>query len=299
MRGKTKKDKLVPYLFIAPFLISFLLFFIVPSVYSFYLSFTKYPGYGEAKWIGMGNYKNILTYGRFHSALGRTFFYWLVKFIPVTVISFLMAYCLRTKVMLGNSLSKVIKPILFLPQVCATTACALVFMIIFATQTGVVNQMFGTDVAWIENAATSKWVVLLLLIWRGAGWFMVVYLSGMTAISQEVIEASKIDGANGFQSMRLVILPLMKQTFKFAFIMDAISSLRMYTEAAVLTARDAGSVAREVAEGVINLLMFNLNSGNFGMACAYGWIIFVIIFIISLFILGAFQEKKERGGKNG
>lgn len=293
MRGRTKKDKLVPYLFITPFLLSFLLFFVVPSVYSFYLSFTKYPGYGTAEWLGLENYKNILTYGRFHSALGRTFFYWIVKFIPVTVVSFMMAYCLRTKVMLHNPLSKIIKPILFLPQVCATTACALVFQIIFATQTGVVNQIFGTEVAWIENAVTSKWVVLILLIWRGTGWFMVVYLSGMTAISQDVIEASRIDGANAFQTLRLVIIPLMKQTFKFAFIMDAISSLRMYTEAAVLTAKDAGSVAREVAEGVINLLMFNLNSGNFGMACAYGWIIFVIIFVISLFILGAFKDHEE------
>ena len=106
---------------------------------------------------------------------------------------------------------------------------------------------------------------------------------------------NKIDGANAAQTLRLIIIPLMKQTFKFAFIMDAISSLRMYTEAAVLTAKDAGGVAREVAEGVINLLMFNLNSGNFGMACAYGWIIFVIIFVISLFILGTFREKKEKG----
>lgn len=297
MRGKTGKDRIVPYLFIAPFLISFLLFFVVPSIYSFYLSFTKYPGYGTAKWVGINNYKNILSYGRFHSALLRTFFYWIVKFVPVTVISFMMAYCLRTKTLLHSAVSRVIKPILFLPQVCATTACSLVFMIIFATETGVVNQLFGTDVAWIENAVTSKWVVLLLLIWRGAGWFMVVYLSGMTAISQEVIEASRIDGANSFQTLRLVIIPLMKQTFTFAFIMDAITSLRMYTEAAVLTAKDAGSVAREAAEGVINLLMFNLNSGNFGMACAYGWILFVIIFVISLFILGAMSNHDERGKK--
>ena len=162
----------------------------------------------------------------------------------------------------------------------------------FATQTGVINQIFGGEISWIENARTSKWVVLILLIWRGAGWFMVVYLSGMTAVSQDVIEASKIDGANAAQTLRLIIIPLMKQTFKFAFIMDAISSLRMYTEAAVLTCKkNAGGVAREVAEGVINLLMFNLNSGNFGMACAYGWIIFVIIFVISLFILGTFREK--------
>ena len=114
MQGKSLKDKVVPYLFILPFLISFLLFFVIPSIYSFYLSFTKYPGYGQAKWLGIQNYRNILHYGRFWDALGRTFFYWLVKFIPVTVISFMMAYCLKTKAIVNNPVSKVIKPILFL-----------------------------------------------------------------------------------------------------------------------------------------------------------------------------------------
>ena len=92
---------------------------------------------------------------------------------------------------------------------------------------------------------------------------MVVYLSGMTAVSQDVIEASKIDGANAAQTLRLIIIPLMKQTFKFAFIMDAISSLRMYTEAAVLTAKDAGGVAREVAEGVITVSYTHLRNIRF------------------------------------
>ena len=69
MQGKSLKDKVVPYLFILPFLISFLLFFVIPSIYYFYLSFTKYRGYGQAKWLGIQNYRNILHYGRFWDAL--------------------------------------------------------------------------------------------------------------------------------------------------------------------------------------------------------------------------------------
>lgn len=285
------KDKAVPYLLIAPFLLSFVLFFVVPSVYSILLSFAKYAGYGKIKWVGFGNYKSILSYSRFWEALARTAFYWLVKFIPVTVISFMLAWSLRSSAMRNNPLSKVFKPVLFLPQICATTAVAIIFEIMFARETGVVNQIFGTTIAWIENQTTSKWVVLLTLMWRGVGWFMVVYMSSMSAISDDLMEAARIDGATEVGIIFHITIPLMKQTFKFAFIMDAITSLRMYTEAAVLTSTSGGT-AKQSAEGVINLLMVNLNSGNFGMASAYGWIIFIVIFVVSMFIFSAMKDEK-------
>ena len=285
-------EKLIPYCFIFPFIFSFILFFVIPAIYSFALSFARFPGYGEIKWIGLHNYKNIMIYSRFWESLGRTFFYWVAKFIPVTVISFMLAVCLQSRLLTG--LSKFYKPILFLPQICATTASALVFMVIFAKQTGVINQLLGLDISWIESSIYSRYAVLILLLWRATGWYMVVYVSGLTSISPDVLEAGIIDGANAIQRLLKITIPLMKQTFIFAFTMDAINSLRMYTEAAVLTANDAGGIARQDAEGVINLLVMNLGSGNFGMASAYGWILFIIIFVIALLILNMFKDKKIR-----
>ena len=280
-----------PYLFLLPFVLSFLLFFVVPAVYSIFLSFTKYPGYGAYKWVGLQNYKNLLSYPRFWAAFGRTVFYWLAHFVPVTVISFLLAVCIRTKTV--SRASKVVKPILFIPQICAVTATALVFQILFAGKTGTINQLFGTSIAWLENAAYTKWVVVLLLIWRSVGWFMVVYLSGLTSVPDDVLEAARIDGASAWQSMIRVTIPILKPTFLFAFLMDAISSWRMYTEIAVLTATEVGNISREGAEGVINLMIINLRSGSFGMASAYGWILFLITFMISMFMLRLFRNKES------
>ena len=286
-----KKQKYIPYLYILPFLISFVIFFVVPTVYSFALSFAKYPGYGVVKWIGTDNYHNILRYSRFWDALQRTLFYWVVKFVPVTVISFMIAVCLKST-LLGSRMQKIYKPILFTPQVCAVTASSLIFGLIFANQGGVINSLTGRTFAWVESPVWAKWVVLILMTWRGIGWFMVVYLSGLTSINPEIYEAATIDGSNAVQSLFHITIPLMKQTFLFAFIMDAISSLRMYTEAAILTGTNGGN-AKPVAEGLLNLLMSNLNSGNFGMASAYGWIIFVIVFIVSMAIFAMMREKEE------
>ena len=283
-----KKHGYVPYLYILPFLISFVIFFIVPTVYSLALSFAKYPGYGAIKWVGWKNYTSIVNYGRFYDALQRTLFYWIAKFVPVTVISFMLAVCLKSQIV--DRVSRIYKPILFAPQVCAITASSLIFSLIFANQGGVVNAIFGTSIAWTESKIWAKWIVLLVMAWRGVGWFMVVYLSGLTSINPELYEAAKIDGANAAHSLFRITIPLMKDTFLFAFIMDAISSLRMYTEAAILTGVN-GANAKPVGEGLLNLLMANLNSGNFGMASAYGWIIFILVFVISM---GIFYTMKER-----
>jgi ABC-type sugar transport system permease subunit len=294
MKKNQFKRNITPYLFIAPFLISFVLFFIIPSVYSLILSFYKYAGYGEAKWVGLQNYQSIFTYQRFWDALKRTLFYWLAKFVPVTVVSFMLAWVLRGRTIRDSKAGKFFKPVLFIPQICSTTAVAIIFEILFARQTGVINQLFGLDIGWIDGTTTVKWVVLILLIWRSIGWFMVVYMSGMSAISDEITEAALIDGASEFQTMIHITIPMMKSTFEFAFIMDAISSLRIFTEPAVLT-DTSGNLSKATAEGVINLLMANIQSGNFGMASAYGWVLFVIIFVVSMFIFSAMRDKE--GGR--
>ncbi len=207
-----KKQKYIPYLYILPFLISFVIFFVVPTVYSFALSFAKYPGYGVVKWIGTDNYHNILRYSRFWDALQRTLFYWVVKFVLVTVISFMIAVCLKST-LLGSRMQKIYKPILFTPQVCAVTASSLIFGLIFANQGGVINSLTGRTFAWVESPVWAKWVVLILMTWRGIGWFMVVYLSGLTSINPEIYEAATIDGSNAVQSLFHITIPLMKQTF--------------------------------------------------------------------------------------
>jgi len=284
-----RRERLVPYLLILPFLLSFLLFFLIPSVYSFLLSFAKYPGYGDVKWVQFSNYSNILKYARFWEALRRTIFYWLVKFAPVTILSFLSAVCIHSRLM--NRANRLYKPMLFLPQICATVATSLVFQVILAKKSGVINQLLGTEIGFIDNKTLSQYSVLLMMCWRAIGWYMVVYLAGLTTISDEINDAALIDGCNAWSKMLYITIPMMRQTFMFAFIMDAIGSLRIFTEPAVLTGTE--NLATQNAEGVINLLMMNIKGGNFGMASAYGWIVFVLIFAVSTMLLRLFKEREE------
>ena len=120
-----KKKTIIPYLFITPFLIAFALFFVYPAGYSLYLSFLKYKGYGEATFVGLNNYKSLLTYALFWKSLGNTAFYFLAHFVPVMAGAFLFALAMQSSY-IGRA-QKVIKPVLFLPQVVPLVASALIF----------------------------------------------------------------------------------------------------------------------------------------------------------------------------
>ena len=273
-----RSERKVPYLFIAPFLISFLLFFAFPAAYSFVLSFYKYKGYGTATFVGLKNYISLLNYSAFWKSIRNTLYYFLMHIIPVMAGAFISALVLSSKRM--HRVQKLFKPLLFLPQVVPVMATALTFRIIFATHTGVINQMMNLSVPWLEDAVLMRLCVVALVVWRSTGWFMVIFLAGLTTINSDLYEASTLDGATYLQQTVHITLPLMKPIFLFAFIMDAISSFKIYTEVNVMIAGTAN--APTDAASIMNMITQNLENGNFGTASAAGWLLFILIAVISV-----------------
>lgn len=282
---KTLRKNLVPYVFILPFMISYVIFFLYPAIYSFGISFFSYKGYGSANFIGLKNYLDLFKYGTMWATLGNTFFYFIGSFIPTMVFSFLLAILVRSKPV--KRFQSIYKPILFLPQVCAIVASALCFKIIFGERVGVFSQLLGKTMPFLTDMQLMKWTVVALITWRAIGWYFIIYLSGLTTISDEVTEAASIDGANAFQSIRLIILPLMRPTFMLAFITSAIGSLKMYTEPNLMLAQNYDP-PMQVAP-FTNIIINSMSSGQFGMACAAGWILVFVILILTLIQMKFFK----------
>ena len=273
-----RSERKVPYLFIAPFLISFFLFFAFPAAYSLVLSFFKYKGYGKATFIGFDNYISLLKYSAFWKSIRNTLYYFLMHIIPVMVGAFVSALILSAKRM--KRVQKIFKPLLFLPQVVPVMATALTFRIIFATHTGVINQMLNLSIPWLEDPTLMRLCVVALVVWRSTGWFMVIFLAGLTTINSDLYEASTLDGATPLQQTFYITIPLMKPIFLFAFIMDAISSFKIYTEVNVMIAGTAN--APTDAASIMNMVTQNLENGNFGTASAAGWLLFILIAAVSI-----------------
>jgi len=282
----------LPYVLLMPFFITFFLFFAFPAIYSLVLSFFNYRGYGEARFVGFGNYIALINYGAFWKSVGNTFFYFAAHIIPVMLGALLLALAMQSKAVgIGR---KLFKPLIFLPQIVPVIATALIFRIIFATRSGAVNQLFGLDIRWLEDVDVMRWIVVLLVVWRATGWFMVVFLAGLTTISSDLYEAAMLDGASTRQKLVYITIPLMRPFFLFAFIMDTISSLKIFVEPNILWPAQSNPPT-DIAP-MMNMITTNIRGGNFGLASAAGWLLFLIVLVVSLIQL-YLMRNRDKGAR--
>jgi ABC-type sugar transport system permease subunit len=285
-----KLEKVVPYIFILPFILSFLAFFLFPAIYSFVLSFFQYKGYGTATFIGVDNYVRLLTYRTFWQYLANTVFYFLAHFVPVMALAFVFALAVRSDLI--RRYQQFYKPIIFLPQMTASVAAALIFRIVFGGSAGVINQVLGTQVPFLTDLDLIKWPVVALVIWRATGWYFVIYLAGLTTIDDDLIAAAKIDGTTAVQRVVHVVLPIMKPIFMFAFVMDAISSLKIYNEPNLIM-NNIGNTPTQAAP-YMNTVVDNLQAGYFGAASAAGWLLFVVILVVTMLQFSLFGRGDDK-----
>lgn len=279
------KRQIAPYLFILPFLLSFLAFFLVPVVYSMVISLMKYKGYGTMKYVGFDNYRRLFTYNAMWNSLLNTLEYFVLAMIPVMIIAFLLAVVVRSHAM--ARWQKVYKPLLFLPQVCAVVASSLVFKVIFGTNVGAINQILGTSINFLGDTKLMKLPVICMLIWRNTGWYFIIFLSGLTTISDDLLDAAKIDGATSVQTMFYVTIPVMKPIFKLTFITYAIGAFKLYTEPNLILSKEEAPLA---VAPFVNMITTNINGGALGMASAAGWILVLLILALTLMQMRMFKE---------
>jgi ABC-type sugar transport system permease subunit len=272
------------YVFILPFLLLFVVFSAFPDVYTLILSFQHYAGYGTATPAGIQNYAALFRYPVFWTELENTLEYWVLHAIILIPVAFILALIVRSKSVRGKPAWRAI---IFLPQVMSVVAVTLAFQVMFANPGGAINNLLGLQVAWLTDFAVTKWVVVALLVWQGLGFWFVVFLSGLTSIDPAVEEAAMIDGAGAFRRAITILVPLMKNVFLFAIVIDAITSMALYTQPTVLAATQ-GVLDPSVAP-LSSLVVVNLQSGSFGESAAAGWLLFLLTVVVSIAIFGAFR----------
>lgn len=287
---KTRRENpWVPWMFLAPFLIVYLWFFLGPALYSFVLSFMKYKGYGAMKFVGADNYLKLLQYSAFWSSLKNTLFYLVGHVVLVVILSFLLALLIKSKVIKHKSLFKVG---FFIPQITASVAAIMIWKVVLGTKTGVINTLLGTEIGFLEDLTLMKWSIILVMAWRSIGWYMVIFFAGLSTVPEDVVEAAMVDGANAFQRMMKIIIPLMKPTFVFVLFNCCVTTFKVYNEPNLLIGSTNSAAPVSVAP-IMNMVTNNIRNGNFGTASAAGWLIFLFILIISLIQSSVLKEKKD------
>jgi multiple sugar transport system permease protein len=279
-RRSTLKQNLIAYSFILPNLLGFALFTLVPMAFSLALALMNWDGANEVTWAGLDNFKRLLSDTTFRISLFNTFYY-VIGTVPPTMIASLGLAMLLNQRLSGRNF---FRTSFFFPFVASLVAVAVVWNMLFHPAMGPVNQLLAA--LGVENpprwSASVDWAmptVIMASIWRGMGYYMIIYLAALQGIPSYLYEAAEIDGANAWQKFRYVTLPMLTPATFFVSIMLTIYSFKIFDLILVMT---GGGPGRATNVLVIHTYNVAFREFRFGYASAIAMVLFLIVLIITI-----------------
>lgn len=267
--------------FIAPAFILFTLFIIIPAVSSVYYSFTSWDGISPGiKFVGLANFKEILTSARFGNALENT----VILTVLISIIENALALALALLVDRVAQAKNLFRAVFYVPVIISGIVSGFIWKIMYNYNFGPINTMlealgFGAlKQDWLGNASFALASVGLVLIWKGAGYYMVIYLASLQGVPLEVVEAATIDGAGAVQRFRRITVPLISGAFTINFTLSLISGLKVFDQIAVMTDGGPGFATETV---VYLLYKAGFNEGRQGFGTAVGLVLLFLILILN------------------
>ncbi len=270
------QNTLTAWLFILPALTGTLVFIIIPVICSFSLSFADWDLINEIKFAGLNNYKIILTDNLFWQMLRNTFVYAISVSVLGVILPLILACILNSKIR-G---SEFYKTAYFIPFITPMIVIALVWQWIFDPNIGAVNTLLNLHINWLYDKAYAMPVLIGVSVWKLIGYNMIIFLSGLAGINQELLEASKIDGANAVQTFKNITVPLLSSTIFFVIVITSISSFQVFDLIYMMT---EGGPENSTMVLVYSIYKYAFEYFDVGRASAIAYVLFAIIFVLVLF----------------
>ena len=287
-------QKVVPYIFVSPFVLSLLIFTLYPTIKALIMSFQSILP-GQVTFIGWDNYSRVFN-PVFYKALTNTTIYVILTVTILTIFPIIFAVLLDSKL---TKFKTLFRASLFVPALTSTIVAGMVFRLMFGeSDTAVANQIlhfFGLEsVAWQYNGWSGMLLMVLLCTWRWMGVNILYFLAGLQNVPKELYESADIDGANVFEKFRYVTIPFLKPVTIFVVTISIIAGFRMFEESYVFwPAGSPGNIGLSVAGYIYQQ---GISRNDMGFGAAIGVILMIIIFIVSIIQLkltGAFKRGDE------
>lgn len=273
--------KLIPYLFLFPAIAILTLTVFLPAISAFSLSFTQYE-YDltqPPQWIGWSNFQRLASDRVFWQTVGNTLLY-LVGAVPVLVIVPLILAILVNQKLKGIYW---FRTAFYTPVVISMVVAGIAWKA-FYTSNGLINQFlkawgFESGIPWLTSPDLALWSVILVTIWKGLGYYMVIYLAGLQGISPELYEAAAIDGSDGWRRHVDITLPLMGPYLFLVAVISAISATKVFEEIYVMTQGGPRNSSKTVVYYLYERAFQDL---DISYACTIGLVLFVGILGLSI-----------------
>lgn len=275
------RQYLTAYGFLIPYLAFYVTFVLLPVLWSFYLSLCKGGLLGGTEFTGLQNYIKAWNNSLFLRALQNTAYYTLLV-VPLAMLSSLTLALLIDK--MAPFWQNVVKSALFLPMVSSVVSLSIIWKAIFIPdRNGPLNTLVGVfgipPQNWLGNPDLVIPSIVGFEIWRGYGFWVIVFLAGLDAIPNDLYEAARVDGANAWHILTRITLPLLRPTFLFLLVMGFIWNLQLFDAVYMLT---AGGPANASATVVWYVYQNAFHFENLGLAATMGVLLLVIILILTV-----------------
>jgi multiple sugar transport system permease protein len=279
MGKMARQEALWGYAMVAPLLIGLALFFYVGLGASLYLSFTEWDVLTPPKWVGWENYQRFLENPLYLKTLWNSLRFTLML-VPLGMLAALsMALALNREMPLRGFY----RVLFFLPVLTMPVAIAVVWKWIYAPDFGLINQVLaafgGPRVKWLSDVNTAMLALVLMSIWSGSGYGMIIYLAGLQNISRSYYEAAQVDGASGWQQFANITVPLLTPTIFFSLVTSTISAFQVFDIVYVMT---KGGPMDSTRTMVYTIYEDGFRFFRMGNASATAWVLFAIILVITI-----------------
>ncbi len=259
------------YYFLLPALLFLGAFSLLPTLQVFYYSFLKYNAFGKSVFIGFDNYAKLFSDSNFWWAVLNSLIFILIT--PVLmIISLLLALMIRKP----NNKIKFLRSVYFLPVVTPVVIVGIIWRWIFAEDTGLMNYLLSLisapQISWLTRYPQNLGSIMIVTIWRGFGYYLMIFLAGIAVIPKELEEASRLDGANKFQQIYHIILPSLKPTLILVFVLSSTAAIKIFTELYIMIPGTPDSNKTLV----YYLYKHAFEQFDFGFGSAVGIIIFLL-----------------------
>ncbi|NLO84940.1 MAG: sugar ABC transporter permease [Clostridiales bacterium] len=303
VRGRNKRwnraqrflcaPKVVPYVFVAPFILVFLLIYLYPTISTILMSFQRIDGPNISEFIGLKNYRKLFSRNYF-MALSTTANYTLWNVLILVPVPLLFALMIHSKLLKWPNF---FKSILFIPSLTSIIVAGIVFRLAFGSlDTSLANKVLGMlglpARSWLMNSGTGNFVLIALTLWRWLGVNIVYFYSGLQSVPQELYEAAEIDGATAMQRFFSVTLPSIRPVLIYVITLCILGGFSMFTESVALWQQNnPGGVGRTIV-GYMYMMGFYKN--DMGMASAIGLTLLVLVLaanVLQLTAMGFFRKE--------
>ncbi|MBE3574253.1 MAG: sugar ABC transporter permease [Firmicutes bacterium] len=289
-RNRTRREQMLTgYAFVAPIVLYTLVTGFIPVVSSLYLSFTNYNMMTPARWIGLQNYVQVLFHDSlFWRAMLNTAQYSL-EVLPLNVLFSLCLALLVNQKLRGIT---IFRTLYYLPVVTSSIAVSMIWLWLYNKNSGLINLFLGLfglgPVDWLGTPGLALHSLVLMRVWKGIGWNMVIYLAGLQGIPKYLYEAADIDGASGWKKFSQVTWPSLRPVTYYIVVMGLISTFQTFAEIYAMT--NGGPLGSTTT---VAYLIYQRAFGAFDMgnASAVSFILFVVIFGLSLVNVKYFQPQ--------